>query len=269
MENQNVEEKLSEIKNDEVVDLKNDIEESAEHIKHSVENVQTEDVSETETTSQIDLNKNKQKNNKKIDNTIITRKKELTTSNKRDNRKNWEKPTDSSEEPVTTNQNTILGAKIKLASEASYVREILDNNPSFNIKPKDVNLMFAIKDLPPEMRKGVNLMSYKPDWSKDDPFEGIPYEEALKLKRDYYSVTGNYGDFLPDETSLFMYRSPVDTVNLALDQVAMLIEKGFEVRNKRTGDLVTKKNYKLYIKLWSKDKDLILVTARQRRGKED
>lgn len=222
--------------------------------KHVVEGV-------TDTNKQgSNTNKNRQKNNKKFDN----------TNNKNMYNKNWDKPSDLDKESVTTNQNTILGAKIKLASNASYVREILDNNKgSKDIKPEDINLMFAIKDLPPEMRKGVNLMSYAPDWSKEDPFEGIPVEEALKLKRDYYSVTGNYGDFLPDETSLFMYRSPVETVNLDLEQVAMLIEKGFEVKNKRTGDLVTKKNYKLYIKLWSKDKDLILVTARQRRGKED
>ena len=63
---------------------------------------------------------------------------------------------------------------------------------------------------------------------------------------------------MPKEADLGFYKSPQKSFNLALDQVKILIEKGYKLKNNRTGDVIKKRNVDEYISKWSKDKNPII-----------
>lgn len=146
-------------------------------------------------------------------------------------------------EDEEVNQNYKIGAELKLGSLRSDLNEIVRKNPELGSVEK-VNEMLS---RPESM--SISLFSSSSTKSM---------EVSLMEKRDYYEIGGFEGKYMPAEANLGFYKSPQKSFNLALDQVKILIEKGYKLKNNRTGDVIKKRNVDEYISKWSKDKNPIL-----------
>lgn len=139
-------------------------------------------------------------------------------------------------------QNFKIGAELKLVSLKSDLDELVRKNPELG-SVKKVNEMLS----KPE---GMSISLYKLSTNS--------MEVSLMEKRDYYEIGGFEGQYMPKEADLGFYKSPQKSFNLALDQVKILIEKGYKLKNNRTGDVIKKRNVDEYISKWSKDKNPII-----------
>lgn len=146
-------------------------------------------------------------------------------------------------EDEEVNQNYKIGAELKLGSLRSDLDEIVRKNPELGSVEK-VNEMLS---RPESM--SISLFSSSSTKSM---------EVSLMEKRDYYEIGGFEGKYMPAEANLGFYKSPQKSFNLALDQVKILIEKGYRLKNNRTGDVIKKRNVDEYISKWSKDKNPII-----------
>lgn len=145
--------------------------------------------------------------------------------------------------PKELDQNIEISAKYKLNSLASDMEEYVRKNPEYG-SVRELREMLS----QPEENIGVKLFTNA----------RIVEEVTLMEKRDYYQIGGFEGEYLPREADLSMFKSPQKSLNLALDQVKMLIEKGYRLKNNRTGDIIKKRNVDEYIAKWSKDKNPII-----------
>lgn len=150
-----------------------------------------------------------------------------------------EENTESDDE---VDQNFKIGAELKLVSLKSDLDELVRKNPELG-SVKKVNEMLS----KPE---GMSIRLSKLSTNS--------MEVSLMEKRDYYEIGGFEGQYMPKEASLGFYKSPQKSFNLALDQVKILIEKGYRLKNNRTGDVIKKRNVDEYIAKWSKDKNPII-----------
>lgn len=139
-------------------------------------------------------------------------------------------------------QNFKIGAELKLVSLKSDLDELVRKNPELGSVKK------------------VNEMLSKPEGMSTSllKISTNSMEVSLMEKRDYYEIGGFEGQYMPKEASLGFYKSPQKSFNLALDQVKILIEKGYRLKNNRTGDVIKKRNVDEYISKWSKDKNPII-----------
>lgn len=147
---------------------------------------------------------------------------------------------DESDDEV--DQNFKIGAELKLVSLKSDLDELVRKNPELG-SVKKVNEMLS---KPEGMSTSLLKLSTN------------SMEVSLMEKRDYYEIGGFEGQYMPEEASLGFYKSPQKSFNLALDQVKILIEKGYRLKNNRTGDVIKKRNVDEYIAKWSKDKNPII-----------
>lgn len=154
-----------------------------------------------------------------------------------------EENTDSDDESDDeVDQNFKIGAELKLVSLKSDLDELVRKNPELG-SVKKVNEMLS---KPEGMSTSLLKLSTN------------SMEVSLMEKRDYYEIGGFEGQYMPKEASLGFYKSPQKSFNLALDQVKILIEKGYRLKNNRTGDVIKKRNVDEYIAKWSKDKNPII-----------
>lgn len=147
---------------------------------------------------------------------------------------------DESDDEV--DQNFKIGAELKLVSLKSDLDELVRKNPELG----SVNKVNEMLSKPEGMSTSLLKLSTN------------SMEVSLMEKRDYYEIGGFEGQYMPKEASLGFYKSPQKSFNLALDQVKILIEKGYRLKNNRTGDVIKKRNVDEYIAKWSKDKNPII-----------
>lgn len=139
------------------------------------------------------------------------------------------------------NQNYKISSDLIINGYKSELEETVRRNPQY----KSVKELSAMLSKP---ESEIKTMKYYTDEKED----------SLMNKRDYYEIKGHEGKYMPREADLSWYKSPQKSFNLALDQVKILIEKGYSLKNNRTGDMIKKRNVDEYIAKWSKDKNPII-----------